>query len=63
LLRENPQTRSAVRDCMFETRVREHYPRTHRVLQEAPPVHWPTDVAYERSWAPQAAPPKKGWKP
>jgi len=63
LLRETPDTRSAVRDCMFESLVKTLFPKTHEVLLRAPNLKWPSDIAYEQSFASvgQQAPPKKAW--
>jgi hypothetical protein len=43
LLRETPETRSAVREFLFEDKVRKNFPRTHFVLADAPIVKWPSD--------------------
>ena len=63
LLREPPETRTAVRDCMSENSVKGKYPMTHKVLREAPNITWPSDMAYHESWAEagQMAPPKDVW--
>lgn len=65
LLRETPETRSAVRDCMYESLVKTLFPKTHEVLLQAPNLKWPSDIAYEQSFASvgQQAPPKKAWTP
>lgn len=65
LLRESPETRSAVRDCMFEIDVKPLFPKTHEVLLQAPNLKWPSDIAYEQSYASDGkkAPPKKAWTP
>ena len=63
LLHENPETRAAVRDCMFEGEVKKGFPMTHKVLRQAPLLKWPSDLAYERSWAEarQIVPAKGKW--
>jgi len=63
LLLETPETRTAVRDCMFESEVKNIFPKTHEVLRQAPFIKWPSDIAYEKTWveAGQKAPVKKGW--
>lgn len=63
LLRENPKTRAAVRDCMFESEVKKDFPMTHKVLTQAPLLRWPSDLAYEQGWAEagQIAPAKEKW--
>ena len=43
LLSETPETRSAVREFLFEDKVRKDFPRTHVVLADAPIVKWPSD--------------------
>ena len=49
LLRENPKTRSAVREFLFEDRVRTDFLQTHAVLAGAPIVKWPSnDEATQR---------------
>jgi len=65
LLKEEPETRSAVRDCMFESHVKKRFPITHKILCEAPHIKWPSRVAYERSWTEmgQVAPDEEIWKP
>jgi len=65
LQREVAETRSAVRDCMFERSVKKNYPMTHKLLCEAPHIKWPSRVAYERSWTEmgQVAPDEEIWKP
>ena len=65
LLKEKPETRSAVRDCMFESSVKKRFPITHKILREAPRIKWPSRLAYERSWTGmgQIPPTSDNWKP
>ena len=65
LLKEEPETRSAVRDCMFESSVKKRFPITHEILGEAPHIKWPSQLAYERSWTSmgQTPPASDIWKP
>ena len=65
LLRERPEIRSAVRECMHESEVKTHFPKTHEILRTAPSILWPSDIAYEQSYASvgQTAPPKRFWTP
>ncbi|MES2996472.1 MAG: hypothetical protein V4733_06650 [Verrucomicrobiota bacterium] len=63
LLREHPETRSAVREFLFEEKTRTRYPRSHGILADAPMVMWPSDVAEERLYIEygDVVPPKKQW--
>ena len=65
LLKEEVETRSAVRDCMSESSVKKRFPITHKILREAPRIKWPSQVAYERSWTSmgQVPPAPANWKP
>jgi hypothetical protein len=65
LLREAPETRSAVREFLSEADVKQKFPVTHRVLAAAPVVKWPSDIAYEQSVAGtgEEPPPKALWTP
>ena len=65
LLKEEPETRSAVRDCMFESSVKKRFPITHKILREAPRIKWPSQLAYERSYKSmgQIPPESDNWKP
>ncbi len=63
LLREKPETRSAVREFLHDESVRGRYARTFEVLMAAPEVHWPSDQAFEQSYreSGDAPPPKEPW--
>ena len=64
LLREEPKTRSAVREFLIEKDVGDGFPKTHEILVDAPLVKWPSDIAEDRSYieAGNVPPPKKQWK-
>ena len=64
LLREPPKTRSAVRVCFSESAVRKSFPKTHRILCQAPLLKWPSDIAYEQSWieSGQTPPERELWR-
>ena len=63
LLREDPKTRSAVREFLIEEDARAKFPRTHKILVDAPLVKWPSDVAEEQSYieSGDVPPTKKQW--
>lgn len=63
LLEEAPETRAAARDCMVESYVKTKHPKTHHILCDAPLITWPSDIAYQQSWAEagQTPMPKKQW--
>lgn len=50
LLHEDPETRSAVREFLWDDHVRGEYPRTFQILVAAPDVEWPSDKALKRSY-------------
>ncbi len=63
LLREDPKTRSAVREFLIEENTRKNHPRTHKVLVDAPSVKWPSDLVEEESYIQSGdiPPTKKAW--
>jgi hypothetical protein len=50
LVREDPETRSAVREFLWDDEVRGGFPRSFRILVAAPDVEWPSDKALQRSY-------------
>lgn len=63
LLREDPKTRSAVREFLIEEDTRAKFPQTHKILVDAPLVKWPSDVAAEQSYieSGDSPPAKEEW--
>jgi len=60
LLREDPKTRSAVREFLIEDDTRENHPRAHKILVDAPSVKWSSDLAQKESYIQSAdIPPTK----
>ncbi len=63
LQREDPATRSAVREFLVEDHTRTKFPVTYKILVDAPAVKWPSVVAEEKSYIQSGGVPpnKKPW--
>jgi hypothetical protein len=56
---EDPETRSAVREFLWDEYVRGEFPRSFQILVAAPDVEWPSDKALQKSYLESGQKPPK----